>query len=246
VSAQDGPSVTAAELVAAAVASYDQLQEPLRAELLESDAMEQVAQAWLDISIDAAVLMVPALIETLELLIGGEDIVTTAKRAERWRLEWDDRQRRAVEKIREAAELLQGDQPIDIRPSKERKESFMPSEQTSRDRAFDLKDANTVEWLAGWGHLDIVLHNMADALESARVGPIALRWRPVIPADHIGRRGQAAELSGAFSGASVRQLHSRLPLSLSDNYALIARLAAHVGVNINRQYVRSILFRGHT
>ncbi|HEB85559.1 MAG TPA: hypothetical protein ENI68_00860 [Gammaproteobacteria bacterium] len=267
-SAQADPDVMHSEFVAAAVASCEWLLDPLRTELIESEAMKQVAQAWLGISMDNAMRMVLELIETLSLLCGGPELIDLAKQTEQRKADWHSRKRQAVQKIREAAELLHGNPPVDLRSPCSIKSAKggrltvnmkdlgleilkwsknpVPAEETSEYLKLNLRDPGKLQWLADTGHLDIILTGMADALESVRVGPMTTILPPVIPPEHIGTHGRAADQGSAFNGAAVKEIRCRLPASLHDNYALISRLASHVGINVSRQNVRGILRCGRT
>ena len=256
--------MNAQQLVEAVVASYDYLQEPLRSELMQSDALATVVSAWLTEDDTKAEEEVSLLVETLcRLRDGGPDVVTQAKAQEQRRSDWREKKQQAIQKIREAADLLQCNRPVDLRQEQgirqfkgRRKElgldvlalSGRPvtAEETSQFLKLDLKDPNNLQWLASMGHLDVVLRGIAEALASVNVGPLMTRPKPKIPKKHIGTRGGAAEPSSAFNGVVVREIHSRLPESLQDDYALIKSLADHTGVDISRPNVRSILKRGRT
>lgn len=108
-------SVTASELVEAAVESYA-LDEPLRTKLIECKELEKVAQAWLSIDENFAIeTAVPAMVEVLQFLSAGPDVIHLCRAWESGHKDLNDRIEQAKKILPEAnldehlATILDGD-----------------------------------------------------------------------------------------------------------------------------------------
>ena len=62
----------------------------------------------------------------------------------------------------------------------------------------------------------------------------------------LGKRGGASDPYGSLRAMAVRQIAKCLPKSMRSRYSTIAELAMFIGLDVNRQYVRSLLMKGHT
>lgn len=248
-SAQTGPEVAPSGLVADAVASCGALPETLRTALATSKAMEQVAEEWLEISIEDAERMIPALIRTLEILTHGTDCIDFDKQEEDWEkfidafLHPSEKVERAIALIRQAADLLQSEKPLKLSDTG----AITGSKNGGLQVNMKALEANNRENKKTSHDYVFTLRNMVTMLASSTVLSNDVPSCPrLIDPEHIGTRGRAADLQSAFNGAAVREIFCRLPENLRDNYALIAKLAEYAGVVLSRQNVRGIILRGRT
>lgn len=232
------PEYSGSEFVKAAICSYDDhrsLPEPLRSELIASDNLALVADKWMNQDTGLAILMVQGIIEKIELLyLAGSNIVSVARQWHERENNWEERHRQAVQKLKEALELLSPHQST--------------STETDQKQRISLDHINIgdIEQYAGMGTLNVILAKIAKEIETNDVRPLREKIPCPIPQSSIGSRGRAAIPDKAIKGIAVNEVHRLLPASMKKEYALVASLVRLTGLEMSRQNARSIILKGKT